>query len=68
MHLVGWLPPGADDRAVSRRASMQGVDVPPLSAYALLPQQRGALLLGYAAFAAPQIAEGVQRLGIALRG
>jgi hypothetical protein len=30
MHPVGWLPPGADDRAASAAAA--GVDVPPLAA------------------------------------
>jgi GntR family transcriptional regulator/MocR family aminotransferase len=49
MHLVGWLPPDADDADVSRRAAARGVDAIPLSAFAV---RRGALrpgvLLGYA--------------------
>jgi GntR family transcriptional regulator/MocR family aminotransferase len=49
MHLVGWLPPGADDADVSRRAAARGVDAIPLSAFAI---GRGAgrpgVLLGYA--------------------
>jgi GntR family transcriptional regulator/MocR family aminotransferase len=67
MHLVGWLPRGADDRAVAQRAAAHGVDAPALSAYALLRQQRGGLLLGYAAFDVGQIREGVRRLAAALR-
>jgi GntR family transcriptional regulator/MocR family aminotransferase len=49
MHLVGWLPPSADDADVSRRAATRGVDAIPLSAFAI---GRGAgrpgVLLGYA--------------------
>jgi len=49
MHLVGWLPPEADDADVSRRAASRGVDAIPLSAFAV---GRGAgrpgVLLGYA--------------------
>ena len=49
MHLVGWLPPDADDADVSRRAATRGVDAIALSAFAV---GRGAgrpgVLLGYA--------------------
>jgi GntR family transcriptional regulator/MocR family aminotransferase len=66
MHLVGWLPAGVDDRAVSRLAAAQGVDTPALAAYALSPLERGGLLLGYAAIDAAQIRAGVRRLAAAL--
>lgn len=62
MHLVGWLPVGVNDRAVSRAARDQGMIVPPLSRYALTPQRRGALLLGYAAFAPRTIRAAARRL------
>jgi GntR family transcriptional regulator/MocR family aminotransferase len=67
MHLVGYLPAGADDHAAARQAAAYGVDAPALSAYALAPQQRAGLLLGYAAFDPAAIDEGVRRLAAALR-
>jgi GntR family transcriptional regulator/MocR family aminotransferase len=66
MHLVGWLPQGQDDRAASLRAAEDGVEAPPLSAYAALPPRRGGLLLGYTGLDEPQIREGVRRLAAAL--
>jgi GntR family transcriptional regulator/MocR family aminotransferase len=67
MHLVGMLPPGADDRAVAEAASRHGVYTTPISAYALRPLPRGGLLLGYSAFTPPQLREAAARLGRALR-
>jgi GntR family transcriptional regulator/MocR family aminotransferase len=71
MHLVGWLPPGVDDRVAARAALARDVEVPPLSAYRLRPRRRGArggLLLGYAAYPPREIAEACGRLAAALRG
>lgn len=69
MHVVGWLPPGIDDRAVAERASAAGIDVLPISAFALEPSspRRGGLLLGYGALDEAAIREGVRRLAAALR-
>jgi GntR family transcriptional regulator/MocR family aminotransferase len=67
MHLVGWLPEGMSDAEASRKAARHGVDAPPLSAYALEPVRRGALLLGYAAVGEAEIRAGVRRLRAALR-
>jgi GntR family transcriptional regulator / MocR family aminotransferase len=50
MHLVGWLPEGVDDEAVSRRAATQGITVAPLSAYMRAARLPPALVLGYTAF------------------
>jgi GntR family transcriptional regulator/MocR family aminotransferase len=66
MHLVGWLPPGADDQAVSARAAEHGVEALPLSRYALVPQSRGGLLLGWAGYAPDETRRAVDRLGRAL--
>jgi GntR family transcriptional regulator/MocR family aminotransferase len=66
LHLVGWLPDGADDRAASVAAARQGVDAPPLTPYALRPLARGGLLLGYAAVPEAAIRAGVFRLAGAL--
>jgi len=49
MHLVGWLPPDADDADVSRRAATRGVDAIALSAFAVgRGVGRPGVLLGYA--------------------
>jgi GntR family transcriptional regulator / MocR family aminotransferase len=67
LHLVGWLPPGADDRAAAARAAAHGVEAQPLSAHALQPPVRGGLLLGYAAVPEPEIERAAARLAVALR-
>ncbi len=66
MHLVGWLPEGADDREASRRAAKQGVEAPPISLYRTHPGGRGGLMLGYAAVDEAGIRDGVRRLAKAL--
>jgi GntR family transcriptional regulator / MocR family aminotransferase len=66
LHVVGWLPPGVDDRHVSKLARARGVDVPPISAHVLSPQPRSGLILGYACVRPPQIHVGVGRLASAL--
>lgn len=33
LHATGWLPPGTDDRDVSRRAALKDLDLPPLSRF-----------------------------------
>ena len=66
LHVMGWLPPDVDDRQVWQLAMPRGVDVPPLSAHARLPQPRGGLVLGYARVRPPEIRAGVDRLAMAL--
>jgi len=68
MHTVAWLADGVSDRAASRQAQAAGVDAPPLSAYRLGPSQRGGLLLGFAAYEARGIIDGVRRLAAAFGG
>jgi GntR family transcriptional regulator/MocR family aminotransferase len=67
MHLVGVLPPGADDRAVAGAAERYGVHATPLSAYAIRPLPRGGLVLGYSAFTPSKLRDAAARLGQALR-
>ena len=62
LHLIGWLPEGADDRAISVRAEQAGIQVPPLSAYSLEEQQRPGLMLGYAAFDELLIEKSIRQL------
>ncbi|KRE90968.1 hypothetical protein ASG87_02225 [Frateuria sp. Soil773] len=62
MQLVGLLPPGVDDVAVSRKAARRGVSARPLSQCYLEPPSRGGLILGYGGATPRQIEEGVRRL------
>ena len=66
LHIVGWLPPRARDRAAAAAAQAQGVDVTRLSRYSAVRPKRGALLLGYAAFDERAIRAGVHALARAL--
>ncbi|HEX2622917.1 MAG TPA: PLP-dependent aminotransferase family protein, partial [Phototrophicaceae bacterium] len=68
MHLVGWLPPGIDDRAVAQAAALQNINMLPVSTLAREPLGRGGLVMGYAAVNQREIEEGVRRLGEVLRG
>jgi GntR family transcriptional regulator/MocR family aminotransferase len=67
LHLVGWLPPGTNDRAASASALSQGVEAPPLSAYRIVLEGRPGLALGYAAVDETEIQAGTRRLAVALR-
>jgi GntR family transcriptional regulator / MocR family aminotransferase len=62
MHLVGWLPEGVSDKAISTRAAGQNLKLAPISAYCAKNLRRGALILGYTAFEKNQIKEGVKKL------
>ena len=65
MHLVGYLPDGADDAALSRRAREAGVVALPLSAfYRETPARRG-LLFGYAGVKAADTRRAIERLATA---
>ncbi len=61
LNLAGLLPQDINDERLSRRLQTVGLDVPPLSRYAVLPIQPG-LLFGLAAFEMKQIREGVGRM------
>ena len=67
MHVVGWLPPAADDSAVSREAAHHGVDALAISAFALERAHRGGLVLGYSHLAPDEIRRAVRKLGCATR-
>ncbi len=67
MHLVGWLPENVSDKIASEKAARQGIETKPLSAYSSEPfSKRCGLILGYTAFSAGQIRNGVKRLAKAL--
>jgi GntR family transcriptional regulator/MocR family aminotransferase len=62
MHVVGWLPSGANDRQVSNVAKADDVYASPLSDCAFARLKRGGLLFGFAAFSPKQICDAVRRL------
>jgi GntR family transcriptional regulator/MocR family aminotransferase len=66
MHLVGWLPENVCDKTAAEKARAHGIETKPLSAYSSEPLARGGLILGYTAFSAGQIRNGVERLAKAL--
>jgi GntR family transcriptional regulator/MocR family aminotransferase len=66
MHLIGWLPPGSNDREAAECALQHDCVMRPLSWFSLECRLRPALVLGYAAFSEREIANGVRRLARAL--
>ena len=62
LNLVGWLPPGVNDKDVSQAIAEHNISAPAISAYALKPQKRGGLVLGYAALTAREIRKGIKDL------
>jgi GntR family transcriptional regulator/MocR family aminotransferase len=68
MRLVGWLPPGIDDRRAADLAIQLGLDVAPLSKYSLEPTPRGGLLFGFGASGAcgDELRRLIKRLAAAL--
>lgn len=61
MNLAGFLAPGRDDGALSRRLAGAGFDIPPLSRYAIHAKRPG-LLFGFTAFTPAVIRSAVGRL------
>jgi GntR family transcriptional regulator/MocR family aminotransferase len=54
MRLLGWLPPGSDDVAISEEAARRGVVVAPLSRQLEVGSERRGFMFGYAAYSAAQ--------------
>lgn len=67
MHVVGRLPEGADDVALSEAARMQRVEATPLSGYYLSEAPAPGFVLGYAAIPERPIRAAVTRLATAMR-
>lgn len=66
MYLVGWLPPGKDDRYAAHLAEREGIAVMAISTYSLEPLPRGGLVFGFAGTDEEAIPQGVQRLAAVL--
>jgi GntR family transcriptional regulator/MocR family aminotransferase len=67
LHAIGWLPRGVDDRLAARLAAAEGVDTVPLSSFYRGPGKQRGLILGFAAFSAPELRSGTRKLARALR-
>jgi len=67
LYVIGWLPQGIDDRSVAQLAAAEGVDTAPLSGFYRGSGKRSGLMLGFAAFSAPELRSGVRKLARALR-
>ena len=66
LHLVGWLPAGMNDDAVSKHLMADGIYAPPLSYFSLTPLPRPGLIMGYAAIPTNDIASAVKKMGKSL--
>ena len=62
MHIIGWLPKGASDREISRRAAAAGVDASPISSFFVSRPPRDGLMLGYTGYSQATIREATRRL------
>ncbi|HVP60236.1 MAG TPA: PLP-dependent aminotransferase family protein [Myxococcaceae bacterium] len=66
MQLSAMLPPGVSDLAVRDRAERLGIEVGPLSEYAMARRRQGGLVFGFGAIRPPAIRAGVETLQRAL--
>lgn len=62
LHVVGWLPEGVNDVAVSQKLLEHGIDAPPVSAFALEPIARQGLVFGYGAVGEKEILTAVKKM------
>jgi GntR family transcriptional regulator/MocR family aminotransferase len=62
MHLIAWLPDGADDMAVAGSLWQGGIDAIPLSIYTTHPYPRAGLLLGFTAVPPETIGPKVEQM------
>ena len=62
MHLIGWLPEGIDDVAVSESAAARGIEITPLSSCYQHPPQRGGFMLGFASVPPEMLRNGIDVL------
>ncbi|MEQ9200141.1 MAG: hypothetical protein RLN80_09145, partial [Rhodospirillales bacterium] len=65
--LMCWLPPGADDRAISDAARKTGITATPLSALTLTHSYGPALALGFASTDGVIMRDGLKRLASVIR-
>ncbi len=66
MHLIGWLPQEASERAVVDAAARRGIVLVPLSHYAIRTGSRPGVLLGFTTTPVSEMPAAVERLASAL--
>jgi GntR family transcriptional regulator/MocR family aminotransferase len=66
LYATGFLKPGVDDRDLSRRAALKGLDLPPLSRYYHTRHALSGLLFNYASVAPADIRRGIELLATLL--
>jgi GntR family transcriptional regulator/MocR family aminotransferase len=66
LEVVARLPPGMNDRAVTKVALDLDLEMIPLSRYAIRPLQRGGLVLGFGAVSAARTRRAVSTLRSAI--
>ncbi len=64
MHTITWLPPHVEDTCVADAAASAGLNISPVSQFALQAPPRGGLLLGFAAFTPEVIKKGIRDLEV----
>jgi GntR family transcriptional regulator/MocR family aminotransferase len=66
LYVTGWLPPGTDDREISRRAALKDLDLPPLSRFYHTHRPVPGLLFNFANVPPADIRRGVDILATVL--
>ena len=67
IQVIGWLPDGVDDVAVSTAAAARGFEITPLSSCYQGKAPRGGLLLGFASSPPDKLRKGIDALASAIR-
>ncbi|NMG10316.1 PLP-dependent aminotransferase family protein [Brasilonema sp. UFV-L1] len=67
LETIGWLPEDIDDYKATTAAAIYGLEVQPLSTYAMLQQERNGLILGFASVDVSKINQGVELLAFVLQ-
>lgn len=67
LQMLGWLPEDWSDAELAREATEGGLEVAPLSRFAIARRLPPALLLGFGAFTPDEIAQGAGKLATVVR-
>lgn len=67
LHLVGWLPAGTSDAAISTALLQAGIECPPLSRHSIEVRPGPGLLLGYAAYNPAEVRRAVRDMAARLQ-
>jgi GntR family transcriptional regulator/MocR family aminotransferase len=67
LQMLGWLPQDWSDAELSQEASELGLEIAPLSRFAIARRLPPAVLLGFGAFTPDEIRQGAAKLAVVLR-